>query len=52
MEFWTKLNTSEATGIPHRVMEDDVYQGMFIPKGATIVANARSVRHRSAYQFE
>ncbi|KAI0796962.1 cytochrome P450, partial [Abortiporus biennis] len=25
-------------GIPHRVMEDDVYNGFFIPKGTTIVS--------------
>ncbi|KAJ3474621.1 hypothetical protein NLI96_g12354 [Meripilus lineatus] len=30
-------------GIPHRVMEDDMYEGMFIPKGSTIVPNIRSM---------
>ena len=30
-------------GIPHRVMSDDVYRGMFIPKGSTIIANAAYV---------
>ncbi|KAJ3485910.1 hypothetical protein NLI96_g4615 [Meripilus lineatus] len=30
-------------GIPHRVMEDDVYKGMFIPKGSTIIPNIRSM---------
>ena len=25
--------------IPHRLMEDDVYKGMFIPAGATVVDN-------------
>jgi len=28
-------------GLPHRVTEDDVYEGMFIPKGATIIPNTR-----------
>ncbi|KAJ3491621.1 hypothetical protein NLI96_g551 [Meripilus lineatus] len=28
-------------GVPHRVMDDDIYQGMLIPKGATIIANTR-----------
>ncbi|KAI0357169.1 cytochrome P450 [Trametes cingulata] len=26
-------------GLPHRVMEDDVYEGMFIPKGTLVFAN-------------
>ncbi|KAG5636390.1 hypothetical protein H0H81_008224 [Sphagnurus paluster] len=30
-------------GIPHLSMEDDVYKGMFIPKGSTIIANARGM---------
>ncbi|KAF9262295.1 cytochrome P450 [Marasmius fiardii PR-910] len=29
--------------IPHRVLEDDVYNGMFIPKGTVVLANARSM---------
>ena len=31
-------------GVPHRLMEDDVYKGMFIPAGATIVENIWSAR--------
>ncbi|KAL4261411.1 cytochrome P450 family protein [Pleurotus pulmonarius] len=30
-------------GIPHRAMEDDIYRGMFIPKGAIILANANGM---------
>lgn len=26
-------------GLPHRVMEDDVYENYFIPKGTRVVAN-------------
>jgi cytochrome P450 len=26
-------------GVPHRLMEDDVYDGMFIPGGATTLEN-------------
>jgi hypothetical protein len=33
------------TGLPHEVMVDDVYNGMFIPKGSVILANARCVNH-------
>ncbi|KAF9259577.1 cytochrome P450 [Marasmius fiardii PR-910] len=29
--------------IPHRVVQDDVYKGMFIPKGAVIFPNARGM---------
>lgn len=28
-------------GIPHRSMADDVYNGMFIPKGSVVIANTR-----------
>lgn len=27
-------------GIAHRVTEDDVYKGMFIPSGAVVIGNA------------
>lgn len=27
------------SGLPHRLMEDDVYNGMFIPKGSLVFAN-------------
>ncbi|KAJ7127626.1 cytochrome P450, partial [Mycena epipterygia] len=27
--------------VPHRLMQDDVYRGMFIPKGSTVIANIR-----------
>lgn len=39
----TGLSTSflifESIGLPHRVTQDDVYQGFSIPKGTTVVAN-------------
>ena len=28
-------------GIPHSLMEDDEYQGYFIPKGTTVIQNIR-----------
>jgi hypothetical protein len=28
-------------GVPHALMKDDVYKGMFIPKGSTVFANIR-----------
>ncbi|KAI0092996.1 cytochrome P450 [Irpex rosettiformis] len=30
-------------GLPHRLMVDDTYNGMFIPKGSVIIANTRSM---------
>ncbi|KAG6834253.1 hypothetical protein H0H93_010864, partial [Arthromyces matolae] len=30
-------------GVPHKVTEDEIYRGMLIPKGATIIANTRSM---------
>ncbi|KAI0295325.1 CyP450 monooxygenase [Multifurca ochricompacta] len=32
-------------GLPHRVMEDDVYEGHFIPAGSTIMANVWAMMH-------
>ncbi|KAH8782995.1 cytochrome P450 CYP621A2 [Diaporthe sp. PMI_573] len=32
-------------GLPHRSLEDDVYDGMFIPKGSILYANARAMTH-------
>ncbi|KAJ8081652.1 hypothetical protein PM082_007498 [Marasmius tenuissimus] len=29
--------------VPHRAIDDDVYNGMFIPKGAMVVANIRGM---------
>ena len=28
-------------GLPHRVMQDDVYEQYFIPKGTTMIGNIR-----------
>ena len=32
-------------GSPHRLMEDDIYKGMFIPAGATVIENIWSVHY-------
>ncbi|TFK78780.1 cytochrome P450 [Polyporus arcularius HHB13444] len=32
-------------GTPHAVTEDDVYQGMYIPKGSTVFANLAGIMH-------
>lgn len=31
--------TNYTTGIPHSAMKDDVYNGLFIPKGSIMIAN-------------
>ncbi|KAJ7470933.1 cytochrome P450 [Mycena latifolia] len=35
----TRWRCIAPTGVPHATTADDVYQGMFIPKGATVYAN-------------
>ncbi|KAJ7162486.1 cytochrome P450 [Mycena filopes] len=30
-------------GVPHRLMKDDIYEGMFIPEGSTVFANIRAM---------
>ncbi|KAJ7895083.1 cytochrome P450 [Mycena leptocephala] len=35
----TRWRCIAPTGVPHATTKDDVYQGMFIPKGATVYAN-------------
>jgi cytochrome P450 len=35
-------------GVPHKIIEDDWYEGMFIPKGATCVANIWQCNHDRA----
>lgn len=32
-------------GLPHRVSEDDLYDGYFIPKGTMIIANVWAIMH-------
>jgi len=32
-------------GLPHRVMEDDIYENYFIPKGTRILANIWAITH-------
>ncbi|KAJ7608414.1 cytochrome P450 [Roridomyces roridus] len=32
-------------GVPHRVMEDDVYEGYFIPAGTIMIANQWGISH-------
>ncbi|KAI4520031.1 cytochrome P450 [Schizophyllum commune Loenen D] len=39
--FWP----SAPLGAPHKSMEDDVYEGMFIPKGSVLVANVFAMGH-------
>ncbi|KAL1742804.1 cytochrome P450 [Schizophyllum fasciatum] len=32
-------------GVPHRVMQDDVYEGYFIPEGTTMIPNQWGIAH-------
>ncbi|KAF9456706.1 cytochrome P450 [Collybia nuda] len=38
-----RWNSAVPTGIPHRSLEDDIYNGMFIPKGSIIIPNQRGM---------
>ncbi|KAG6868227.1 hypothetical protein C0993_006003 [Termitomyces sp. T159_Od127] len=38
-----RWNHTAPTGIPHRLMEDDIYRGMLIPRGSTVIANIRAM---------
>ncbi|OSX58667.1 hypothetical protein POSPLADRAFT_1153045 [Postia placenta MAD-698-R-SB12] len=42
-----RWNPPSAIGIPHRVMEDDIYRGYVIPGGATIIPNIWSMGHHT-----
>ena len=33
------------TAIPHRLIEDDVHEGYYMPKGALVFANTWSIMH-------
>lgn len=34
-----RWNAATPLGVPHAVIQDDVYEGMFIPGGATVIPN-------------
>ncbi|KAF9456730.1 cytochrome P450 [Collybia nuda] len=38
-----RWNNVVPIGVPHRSLEDDVYKGMFIPKGSVVIANTRGM---------
>jgi hypothetical protein len=38
-------------GIPHRSIDDDVYNGMYIPKGSLVIANTRYVSSTNLIPF-
>lgn len=37
------LKTDPSLGVPHFTTADDIYKGMYIPKGATVFSNVRCV---------
>ncbi|KAF9463048.1 cytochrome P450 [Collybia nuda] len=38
-----RLMDASSTSIPHRSLADDIYNGMFIPKGSIVIANTRAI---------
>lgn len=43
IEETKRWHSAVPLGIPHRLMEDDVYRGMFIPMGSLVIANIRAM---------
>lgn len=39
--FWPTI----PLGVPHRALQDDVYKGMFIPKGSLVLFNGAAISH-------
>ncbi|KAL0578131.1 hypothetical protein V5O48_003874 [Marasmius crinis-equi] len=45
-----RWNPVAALGVPHLAIEDDIYEGMFIPKGTLMIPNIRGMgRHEKTY---
>ncbi|KAI0030169.1 cytochrome P450 [Vararia minispora EC-137] len=40
-----RWNTVAPTGLPHRLTEDDTYNGYFLPKGSVVIANIHCMLH-------
>jgi cytochrome P450 len=40
-----RWHTVAPTGVPHRVMEDNIYDGYLIPKGALVITNIWQMSH-------
>lgn len=40
-----RMNPLSPLGIPHAALDDDVYKGMFIPKGTIVYQNVWSMHH-------
>ncbi|CZR58241.1 related to cytochrome p450 [Phialocephala subalpina] len=45
IEETTRCVPLSPLGVPHAVLEDDVYEGMLIPKGSVVYANAQAMTH-------
>ncbi|KAL0949180.1 hypothetical protein HGRIS_009258 [Hohenbuehelia grisea] len=44
LEVW-RWNTVVPTAVPHRAAQDDIYEGMFIPKGSLVIPNIWKMMH-------
>ncbi|KAF9516526.1 hypothetical protein BS47DRAFT_1340643 [Hydnum rufescens UP504] len=40
-----RWNTATPLGVPHAVIQDDIYEGNLIPSGATVISNIWAIMH-------
>jgi len=45
LEETLRFHPAVIIGVPHSTVEDDMYKGMFIPKGSTVIANIWAMCH-------
>ena len=38
-DIFRKGSEARVPGVPHRLMEDDIYEGYLLPKGSIVIAN-------------
>jgi cytochrome P450 len=45
IEETTRIVPLSPLGVPHAALKDDIYEGMLIPKGSVVYANAQAMTH-------
>jgi cytochrome P450 len=47
-----RCGTITPVGVPHKLREDDVSKGYFIPKDSVVIVNAWCVHHSSSHKVQ